>query len=159
MMKILKPLPHAIMDYAWAGMMMASPWLFGFKKNRVAAAHAVASGGAILGLSLMTRYPLGVFKYIPFPVHGVIETIAGATTATSPWLMGFADDDRARMTHVVSGLMTFAVVAMTDYKAADGSARRQVRRGAGLAEQMRNQPIEREERVNLGPPADYPLAS
>ena len=42
-MKILKPLPHAIMDYAWAGMMIASPWLFGFRKNRVAAAHAVAS--------------------------------------------------------------------------------------------------------------------
>lgn len=25
-MKILKPLPHAVMDYAWAGTMMAAPW-------------------------------------------------------------------------------------------------------------------------------------
>jgi hypothetical protein len=159
MMKLLKPLPHAIMDYAWAGMMMASPWLFGFRKNRVATAHAVASGGAILGLALMTRYPLGVFKYIPFPVHGVIETVAGAATATAPWLMDFADDERARLTHVVSGLMTFAVVAMTDYQAAEAGARRPGLRGAGLAEQLRNQPVEREEPVNLGPQATYPLAS
>jgi hypothetical protein len=158
MMKLLKPLPHAIMDYVWAGMMMASPWLFGFHKNKVATAHAVASGGAILGLSLMTRYPLGVFKYIPFPAHGVIETVAGAATATAPWLMDFADDDRARLTHVVSGLMTFAVVAMTDYQAA-ASARRPSRRGAGLAEQLRNQPVERDEHINLGPQATYPLAS
>ena len=157
-MKVLKPLPHAIMDYAWAGLMMASPWLFGFSKNRVATAHAVASGGAIIGLSLMTRYPLGVFKYIPFPVHGVIETVAGATTATAPWLMGFADD-RARTTHVLSGLATFAVVALTDYQAADQSSGPRIRRGAGMAEQLRRQPIEREESVNVGPPASYPIAS
>jgi hypothetical protein len=159
MMKILKPLPHAMMDYAWAGMMMASPWLFGFRKNKVATAHAIASGAAIAGLSLMTRYPLGVFKYIPFPVHGVIETVAGAATATAPWLMGFADDDRARMTHVASGLMTFAVVAITDYQAAEPGAARRIRRGAGMAEQLRHQPIERDEPVNIGPQANYPLAS
>ena len=159
MVKILKPLPHAIMDYAWAGMMIASPWLFGFRKNNVARSHAVASGAAIVGLSLMTRYPLGVFKYIPFPVHGMIETAAGAMTAAAPWLMGFADDDRARLTHLISGLSTFAVVAMTDYQAAESGVRPRIRRGAGLAEQMRNQPIQHAEHVNLGPQATYPMAS
>jgi hypothetical protein len=34
--KILKPLPHAVIDYAWAGTMMAAPWLFGFSRNRKA---------------------------------------------------------------------------------------------------------------------------
>ena len=54
--------------------------------------------------------------------------------------------------------MTLAVVAITDYQAADGGARR-VQRGAGMAEQLRNQPVEREAHVNLGPQANYPLAS
>lgn len=115
-MKVIKPLPHAIIDYAWAGTMMAAPWLFGFSRNKQATINSVGSGVAILGLSLMTRYPLGAVKLISFPTHGVIETIAGVATATAPWLMGFARHKNAKWTHVVSGLGTLAVVAMTDYQ-------------------------------------------
>ena len=121
-MKILKPLPHAVMDYAWAGTMIAAPWLFGFRRNRTATANAVGSGIAILGLSMMTRYPLGVVPLISFPTHGVIETIAGVATAAAPWLMGFSRDESAKWTHVMSGLGTLAVVAMTDYHAAETGA-------------------------------------
>ena len=118
-MKVLKPLPHAVMDYAMAGALMASPWLFGFSRNRAATVNAVASGAAILGLSLMTRYPLGVLKLIPFPVHGVVETIAAVATAAAPWTLGFAHNESAKWTHVASGLGTLAVVAVTDYQAAE----------------------------------------
>jgi hypothetical protein len=149
-MKKLQPLPHAIMDYAWAGTMMAAPWLFGFSKNKTATINSVASGGAILGLSLMTNYPLGAVKVISFPTHGVIETVAGVATAAAPWLMGFSRNESARWTHVISGLATLGVVAMTDYRA-------QGRRGAGMAEQLRGQQsTERAERVDLGPPTHYP---
>ena len=118
-MKVLKPLPHAVIDYAMAGMLMAAPWLFGFSRNRKATANAVASGAAVLGLSLMTRYPLGLMKVIPFPVHGVVETIAAVMTAAAPWTLGFSRDESAKWTHVMSGLGTLAVVAVTDYQAAE----------------------------------------
>ena len=118
-MKVLKPLPHGVIDYAMAGMLMAAPWLFGFSRNRKATANAVASGAAVLGLSLMTRYPLGVMKVIPFPVHGVVETIAAVMTAAAPWTLGFSRDESAKWTHVMSGLGTLAVVAVTDYQAAE----------------------------------------
>lgn len=126
-MKILKPLPHAVIDYAWAATMMAAPWLFGFSKNRRATINAVGSGAAILGLSLMTRYPLGVAKVVSFPTHGVIETVAAMMTAAAPWTLGFAEKRSARWTHVLSGLGTLAVVAMTDYRAVDNGE------GDGLA--------------------------
>ena len=161
-MKLLKPTPHAVIDYLWAGTMMAAPWLFGFRKNRVATINAVASGGTILALSLLTRYPLGAVKLISFPTHGVIETIAGAATATAPWLMGFSDNRCATWTHVASGLGTFAVVAMTDYQAAERPARKFMpgSRGAGLAEQARSQPVmDRTSAVHnpdLGPPTHIP---
>jgi hypothetical protein len=116
-MKILKPLPHAVLDYAWGGAMIAAPWLLGFKKNKTATINSVAAGAGIIGLSLMTRYPLGVAKLIPFPTHGVIETIAGGLTALDPWLLGYAKNKRARWTHVAAGLSTLAVVALTDYRA------------------------------------------
>ena len=118
-LKVLKPAPHAVIDYAMAGALIASPWLFGFRRNRRAAANAVASGAAILGLSLLTRYPLGLFKVIPFPVHGVVETVAAVMTAAAPWTLGFARDESAKWTHVLSGLGTLAVVAVTDYQAAE----------------------------------------
>ena len=117
--KMLKPLPHAVADYAWAATMLAAPWLFGFSRNRRAKTNAVASGAAILGLSLLTRYPLGAVKVIPFPVHGAVEAAAGAMTAAAPWLMGFSRDRGAKWTHLVAGLGTLAVVAVTDYRAAE----------------------------------------
>ena len=117
--KMLKPLPHAVADYALAATMIASPWLFGFSRNRKAKANAVATGLGVLGLSLMTKYPLGVVKMIPFPVHGKIEAAAGALTATAPWLMGFSRNGRAKWTHLLSGLGTLAVYAVTDYQAAE----------------------------------------
>jgi hypothetical protein len=122
-MKRLQPLPHAVLDYAWAAQMMSAPWLLGFHKNKQATRCAVNCGAAILGLGLLTRYPLGIFKVIPFPVHGVIEALSGAATAAAPWLFGFADDERAKWTHVASGLATLGVVALTDYQAAERPAR------------------------------------
>ncbi|HEX8176500.1 MAG TPA: SPW repeat protein [Pyrinomonadaceae bacterium] len=119
MTKVLKPLPHAVMDYAWAGTMMAAPWLFGFSRNRKATTNAVVSGAGILALSLMTKYPLGAVKLVPFPTHGVIETVAGVATAASPWLMGFSRNRSAKWTHLLAGLGTLMVVAMTDYRAAE----------------------------------------
>jgi hypothetical protein len=131
--KVLKPLPHGYYDYASAGMLMAAPWLFGFSRNRRATANAVISGLGVLGLSLFTKYPLGAVKAIPFPVHGVIEAAAGALTATAPWLLGFSRNRRATLTHVLSGLGTLAVVAMTDYQAAEGDGGGGAQLGSGGA--------------------------
>lgn len=117
--KVLKPTPHAVIDYAMAGTLMAAPWLFGFSDNKTATANSVVSGVAVLGLSLMTRYPLGAAKVVPFPVHGVVETLAAVMNTAAPWLMGFSRHKSATRTHVAAGLATLAVVALTDYRAAE----------------------------------------
>ncbi|HLL76027.1 MAG TPA: SPW repeat protein [Pyrinomonadaceae bacterium] len=117
--KVIKPTPHAVVDYAMAGTLMAAPWLFGFSDNKTATANSVISGAAVLGLSLMTRYPLGAAKLVPFPVHGVVETLAAVMNTAAPWLMGFSRNKRATSTHVAAGLATLAVVALTDYRAAE----------------------------------------
>ena len=156
-MRVLKPLPHAILDYAWAGTMMAAPWLLGFSKNKKATINCVSSGAGILGLSLMTRYPLGAAKLIPFPTHGIIEAVAGGLTAADPWILGFSENKRARWAHLIAGLSTLAVVAMTDYRAGQRGGRQLPSgRGAGLAEQIKNLPERQQKRVNLGPPTHIP---
>jgi SPW repeat len=135
-MKVLDPLEHGVIDYVAAGGMMLSPWMFGFSRNRRAKLNAIGSGAAILGLSLMTRYPLGVFKVISFPTHGVIETVAAMMTVAAPWTMGFSDDKSACRTHVLSGLGTLAVVAMTDYQAANALSDDQARRRQVAAQDL-----------------------
>jgi hypothetical protein len=123
-MKPLKPFPHAVIDYVWAAKMVAAPWLLGFSRNKKATAHCVAAGAGIAALSLMTRYPLGAAKLIPFPAHGWIEAAAGLNTLLAPWTLGFADDERAKWLHVMAGAGTLAVVALTDYEAAEVEQRR-----------------------------------
>ncbi|HYP29704.1 MAG TPA: SPW repeat protein [Blastocatellia bacterium] len=151
-MKRLSPLTHAVLDYAWAGTMMASPWLFGFRKNRTATIYSVGSAAAIVGMALMTRYPLGAAKVIPFKVHGVIEAAAGAMTAGAPWLLGYSKNRNATLAHLIHGLATVAVDAMTDYEAARWQ---KGERGAGMAEQLRNFTPSEPETVDLGPPSYF----
>ncbi|HET9533565.1 MAG TPA: SPW repeat protein, partial [Blastocatellia bacterium] len=123
----------------------------------------VASGAAILGLSLVTRYPLGAIKLVSFPTHGVIEALAGAATALAPWTLGFSKNRCATLTHMASGIGTLAVVAITDYQAAEGRYGRYRRgeRGAGLAEQIRGQEevlqeLEKTGQVDVGPETHVP---
>jgi len=106
-------------------------------------------------LSLMTKYPLGAAKLIPFKVHGVIEATAGMMTAGAPWMFGFARDKNATLTHLISGLGTLAVVAVTDY---DAARWQKGERGAGMAEQLRNYSPEEPETVDLGPPSHFTRA-
>ena len=62
-----------------------------------------------------TDFPLGVFKWIPFKIHGAIEVMAGLFLIVAPWLFGFSGLQAARSFFVALGIITFVVVALTDY--------------------------------------------
>jgi hypothetical protein len=121
-MKKVAPLPHGVLDYVSAAQMMTAPYLLGFSNHKRATQCSLYSGAAILGLSLLTRYPLGAIKAIPFPVHGVVETLAAVGNIAAPWLYGFANNKAAKWTHIISGAATLGLVAMTDYRAAERPA-------------------------------------
>ena len=114
MPKLLKPSIHGILDYGLAFFFFLAPGLFGF--TDVAATLSYIIGAAYLAVSLLTRYPLGVFKVIPFPTHGVLESIMAASWIVMPWLFGFASDPAARNFFVIAGIALLGVVAITDYK-------------------------------------------
>jgi hypothetical protein len=52
----------------------------------------VVLGSGLIVYSLFTDYELGVWKVAPVAVHNLIDVVAGAVLAASPWLFGFADD-------------------------------------------------------------------
>ena len=114
MAKVIKPEVHGILDYGLAFMFLLAPSLFNFPDNAATLSYVV--GVAYLGTSLITRYPLGVFKLIPFPTHGVIETMMAIAWIASPWLFAFAGHDAARNFFVIAGIGLLGVVALTDYR-------------------------------------------
>lgn len=114
-MKILNPLAHGLFDYALAAAFLVLPGLLGFSPAAASLSHVI--GVAYLGVSLLTRYPLGVLRLIPFPVHGVLESIMAAAWVVMPWVAGFENDSAARTFYMIAGVALLLVAAVTDYKA------------------------------------------
>ena len=118
MAKILSPTTHGVLDYLLAIAFLAAPAFFGFE-SETAASLARIIGIAYLAVSFLTRYPLGAVKWIPFPVHGVLESIMAASWIVMPWLFGFAGEAAARNFFIVAGVGLLAVAAITNYRAAE----------------------------------------
>ena len=149
-MKILNPKVHGVLDYGLAILFLLVPGIFNFPENAATLSYII--GAVYIVASLITRYPLGAFKLLPFPVHGVLETIMAVSWLVMPWLFGFADFDAARNWFLFAGIALLAVVAITDYRAAErtGGAYAGDDRRGGLADRRRrSMAVTRERRMGL----------
>ncbi len=113
--KLLAPRPHGYIDYLVVLAFVLAPSLFDFSDPAATTCYIVA--GAHLMLSLLTAYPLGVIKAIPFPVHGMLELLIAPLLILLPWLVGFSGDEAARNWFVALGIAVFLVWLTTDYRA------------------------------------------
>jgi hypothetical protein len=120
MLKVLSPTIHGALDYGLALAFLFLPGVLGF--GNTAANVSQAIGLAYLAVSLLTRYPLGALKLIPFPLHGAIETALALAWIAMPWLLDFSEDLAARLFFVVAGVGLLSVAALTDYRGAGASA-------------------------------------
>ena len=116
--RFITPAAHAVIDYAAAGAFVAMGWgLLG--RNRRAAQLAFVHAAAVVGLSLLTDYPGGVFRKLSFRTHGAIDVLQAGMTAITPTLFGFASTPEAQLFHGQAMAET-AVVAATDWGGIDG---------------------------------------
>jgi hypothetical protein len=83
---------HAPLDYIVGVVLIAAPWVFQFSGDGAATAVSVVLGIGLIAYSLFTNYELGVWKVAPMAVHNLIDVVAGALLAASPWIFGFADE-------------------------------------------------------------------
>jgi hypothetical protein len=116
-MKILSPKIHAILDVAVILVLFIAPSLFDFANEAATVSYAL--GAAYILLVVLTAYPFGLAKVIPFTVHGTIELVLSPLLVAMPWIAGFADDRGGRAFYIAAGIALFIVWAVTDYKAAD----------------------------------------
>jgi hypothetical protein len=83
---------HAPLDYSVGAALIAAPWILQFSEHTGAAVVPIVLGVGLIAYSLFTNYELGVWKVAPMAVHNLIDVVAGALLALSPWLFGFADE-------------------------------------------------------------------
>lgn len=113
-MRILSARAHGYIDYAVVALLLLAPSLFAF--GGVAATICYVAAIAHLALSLLTRYPLGIAKVVPFPVHGAIELAVGIALVAMPWLFNFHFVENARNFFVIAGISVGVVWLLTNYQ-------------------------------------------
>lgn len=114
-MKILSPKVHGALDYAVVAAFLAAPPALGLSGAAALLSRVLA--GVHLALTLLTAFPLGALKLIPFKLHGWIELVVGPTLLAVPWLLGFSQEPVARDFYLVAGILIFATWLVTDYRA------------------------------------------
>src|SRR4030095_12124573 len=93
-MSIIRLLPawlHAVADYAVGALLIIVSLAVGGSAGAVGT--GVAVGATVLVVSMLTRYPLGVAKVLPFPVHSAGDYLAAALLVISPFALGYTDTD------------------------------------------------------------------
>ena len=96
---------HAPLDYIVGLALIAAPWIFQFSEHTAATVVPIVLGIGLIAYSLFTNYELGAWKVFPMAMHNVIDVVAGAVLAASPWIFGFADGTaNVWVPHLVVGL-------------------------------------------------------
>src|SRR5205085_4080345 len=89
----------------------------------LAVATGVVVGAVVLAVSMLTKYPLGVKKVLPFTLHSAGDYLAAALLLASPFVLGFSDTDGGLTgLYVVLGLAVVAVSLITNYQYSDTTA-------------------------------------
>ena len=113
-MKVLSPRIHGYLDLLVIAAFVLAPTLLGFRGSAASLCYVLAA--IHLSLTLLTAYPLGLLKMIPFPVHGGLEAVMAPVLVAAPWLVGFAHAAAPRAWFVASGVALAVVWLVTDYR-------------------------------------------
>ncbi len=117
-MSLVRLLPawfHAIADYAVAAALIVVPLVAGGSGKAVAT--GVVVGVVVAAVSMLTRYPLGVVKVLPFTVHSAGDYLAAALLVVAPFALSFTGSDAGLAAfYVVAGLAVLAVSLVTNYQ-------------------------------------------
>lgn len=115
MKKILTPTLHGYLDYVTVVLFLAAPSVLGL--TGMAGIFAYVLAIIHLTMSLVTDFPLGAYKLMPFALHGWVERVVGPVLILVPFVFGFTDT--ATSFYVVIGIVIIVVGLLTDYQQAE----------------------------------------
>ena len=114
--KPISPAQHAVLDYGVAATFFALGFSM-LSRHRSAATLAFVNGAMIVGMSMLTDYPGGVFPTLSFRAHRTGDIVQGALAGLGPILFGFGSDPEAKYFYG-QAMSEAGVIAATDWNAA-----------------------------------------
>jgi hypothetical protein len=118
--RVISPAQHAVLDYGVAASFLALGFSL-LSRHRPAAVLALANGAMVLGMSLLTDYPGGVFRTLSFRGHRTGDMAQAALAGLGPILFGFGSDPEAKYFYG-QAVSEAGVIAATDWDAAPSHA-------------------------------------
>ena len=113
----ISPTQHAFLDYGVAATFFAIGAAFR-GRHRAASNLAFVNGAMVLGMSVLTDYPGGLYRVLPFKQgHRTGDIIQAALAGLGPLLFGFAGEPEANYFYG-QALSEVGVIAATDWDAA-----------------------------------------
>ena len=114
-MKFLPTKVHGLLDYVVGAALIAAPSIFGFRDvGGPAVLIPTVIGIVLIVYSFFTNYEWGVVKKIPMGYHLLVDYLASAFLALSPFAFGFAGQGlNVWLPHFVVGLTVIAVVMVS----------------------------------------------
>src|SRR5689334_17539714 len=106
---------HGVVDYTMGTLLLtAFPRLAAIRDTR--SARQVRTAGAVhAGYSMLTKYPLGIAKLIPFPVHLGLDALGALALGATPFVTGqWKSGRRQWVPHVALAAFELSSLAMTD---------------------------------------------
>ena len=85
---------HGIFDYIGGIGLIAAPFVFGYYSiGGIAVILPMVLGAGLILYSLLTDYERGIpaLKFIPMPVHLILDFVAAVFLVVAPFLFGFAN--------------------------------------------------------------------
>ncbi|CAL1242002.1 conserved membrane protein of unknown function (plasmid) [Candidatus Methylocalor cossyra] len=101
---------HGYLDYATVLVFLLAPGLLGLEGLSALVSWVLA--GVHLIVTLVTHFPLALYPWLPFRVHGWIEKSVGPVLVLIAFLPGFA---ASFAFYLFMGLLLVAVAWLTDY--------------------------------------------
>src|SRR4051794_4535084 len=114
LLRLLRPGTHALADYMAAITVIVTALVIDGPSS--ARTFGLVVGIVYLLASLMTRYPLGLIKVIPFPVHSAADYLAGLALIVVPLAAFYRDNKGASWAYILTGIAVLGVSMITDYQ-------------------------------------------
>ena len=105
---------HGVIDYVVVLFLLASPSQFQFPE--VTSAVTYMLGGIHLVLTLSTNFELGVFKFIPLKIHGLVELTVSFALVGVAFYLGKTDGAISRNFYLLFAFAVFLTWIVSDYQ-------------------------------------------
>jgi hypothetical protein len=108
---------HGAIEYAAGVLLIAAPFLFGFKAS-AAVAVSIIAGLVILVIAASSDGPTSLVNSIPMSAHLLLDLALAAVLVASPFLFAFNDESAPTAFFIVLGVAHLLITIGTRFQTA-----------------------------------------